>query len=156
YELVITDKGQGEAGGELLEGDYNMRIVERGLEDIRALGGNTAEDEREFEAVARLSEISKSVYATFVQPWVKPWISPQIASALLPLHPLRMSYALFSDKNPLMRGVAPLAEQARAERKPAGPDNPFLKIQDQVSDMMTASLQALGDLRDKTAEAIFH
>ena len=37
YELVITDKSKGEAGAELLEGDYNVRIAERGLEDIRAL-----------------------------------------------------------------------------------------------------------------------
>ena len=55
-----------------------------------------------------------------------------------------------------MWGVAPLAERARAEREPADPDNPLLKIQEQVSDMMTASLQALGNLCGKTAEEIFH
>jgi hypothetical protein len=55
-----------------------------------------------------------------------------------------------------MRAVAPLAEQARAERKPAAADNPFLKMQEQVSEMVTAWLQAVGDLRDKTAEALFH
>ncbi len=156
YEIVITDKGQDETAGELLEGNYNVRIVERGLEDIRALGGNSIEDEREFEAVAHLSEISKGFYTTFVQPWIKPWITPQVESALLRMQPLRLAYALFSDSNPLMRGVAPLAEKARAERKPAAPDNPFLRAQEQVSDMMTASLQALGSLRDQMAEAIFH
>ena len=156
YEIVITDKSKGEAGAELLEGDYNVRIEERGLEDIRALGGNSIEDEREFEAVARLSEISKALYATFVQPWIKPWVTSQVVAAMQRMQPLRLGYALFSDKNPLMRGVAPLAEKARAERKPADPDNPFLKIQEQVSDMMTASLQALGSLCGKTAEAIFH
>ena len=156
YEIVITDKSKGEAGAELLEGDYNVRIEERGLEDIRALGCNSIEDEREFEAVAHLSEISKAFYATFVQPWIKPLVTPQIAAALLALQPLRLSYALFSDKNPLMRSVAPLAEKARAERKPAEPNNPFLRMQEQVSRMMTAWLQAWGDLRDQTAEAIFH
>jgi pimeloyl-ACP methyl ester carboxylesterase len=156
YEIVITDKGKGEAGAEPLEGDYNVRIEARGLEDIVALGGNTVEDEREFEAVARLSEISKSFYATFVRPWVKPFINSQVVAALHRIQPLRLGYALFSDKNPLMRGVAPLAEKARAERKPADPENPFLKIQEQVSDMMTTSLQALGSLCGKTAEAIFH
>jgi hypothetical protein len=68
---------------------------------------------------------------------------------------LRLKYALFSDKNPLMRGVAPLAAKARAERKPAAADNPFLGMQQQVSDMMTAWLKAVGDLRDKAAEANF-
>src|SRR5262249_30712196 len=117
---------------------------------------NSIEDEREFEAVAHLSEASKGFYATFVQPWIKPLINSQVVSAMLRMQPLRLAYALFSDKNPLMRGVAPLAEKARAERKPAAPDNPFLKIQEQDSDMMTASLQALGSLRDKAAEAAFH
>src|SRR5271166_637123 len=156
YEIVITDKSKGEAGAELLDGDYNVRIEERGLEDILALGGNSIEDEREFEAVARLSEISKSFYATFVQPWIKPWMTSQVVAAMQRMQPLRLGYALFSDKNPLMRGVAPLAEKALAERKPADPDNPFLRIQEQVSDMMTASLQALGSLGGKTAEATFH
>ncbi len=133
-----------------------MRIVERGLEDIVALGGNSVEDEREFEAVARLSEVSKGFYATFVQPWIKPWITSQVVAAMSRMQPLRLGYALCSDKNPLMRGVAPLAEKARAERKPVDADNPFLKIQEQVSDGMTASLQALGSLYGKTAEAIFH
>jgi hypothetical protein len=140
----------------LLAGDYNVRIVERGLEDIRALGCNGIEDEREFEAVARLSELSKGLYETFVQPWIKPLVIPPLVPALLALQPLRLRYALFSDKNPLMRAVAPLAEKARAERKPAAADNPFVRIQEQVSDVPTAWLRAVGDLRDKTAEAIFH
>jgi hypothetical protein len=156
YEIVITDKGRDEAGAELLEGDFNVRIEERGLEDIRALGGNSIEDEREFEAVARLSEISKSFYATFVQPWIKPFVTSQVVAAMHQVQPLRLGYGLFSDKNPLMRGVAPLAEKARAGRKPADPDNPFLKIQGQVSDTLTGSLQALGDLYGKAAEATFH
>jgi hypothetical protein len=156
YEIVITDKSEGEVGGDLLEGSYNVRIEERGLEDIRALGGNSIEDEREFEAVAQLSQISKGLYETFVQPWVRPFVTPQIVSAMLQMQPLRLGYALFSDKNPLMKGVAALAEKARAERKPMAPDNPFLRIQEQVSDLMTRALQACGDLRDKTAEAIFH
>ena len=156
YEIVISDKIEGETRDELLEGDYNVRIVERGLEDIVALGGNSTEDEREFEAVAQLSEISKSFYATFVQPWIKPFVTSQVVAGMNRMQPLRLGYALSSDKNPLMRAVAPLAEKARANRKAANPDNPFLKKQEQVSDMMTASLQALGSLYGKTAEAVFH
>lgn len=156
YEIVITDKVKGEAGAELLEGDFNVRIEERGLEDVVALGCNSAEDEREFAAVARLSEISESFYATFVRPWVKPFITSQVVEALHRMQPLRLGYALFSDRNPLMRGVEPLAEKARAERKAADPDNPFLKIQEQVSDTMTASLKGLGNLCGMAAEATFH
>ena len=120
------------------------------------LGRNSIEDEREFEAVAHLSQVNNWLYETFVQPSIRPFVTPQTVSTVLAMQPLRLQYALFSDKNPLMRGVAPLAEKARAERKPADPDNPFLRIQEQVSDMMTASLQVLGEVRDKTAEAFFH
>ena len=55
YEIVITDKSEGEVGAELLAGDFNVRIEKRGLDDIRALGCNSLEDEREFETVARVS-----------------------------------------------------------------------------------------------------
>lgn len=156
YEVVITEKNIGEIGGELLEGDYNVRIEERGIDDLRALGGNSIADEREFQAVAQLSEISKGLYATFVQPWVRPLVTPQVASALLALQPLRLSYAQLSDKNPLMRSVGVLAEKVRAERKSAATDNPFLKMQEQFSSLVTAWFQAWGDLRDQTAEAVFH
>ena len=120
YEIVITNKSEGEVGAELLAGDFNVRIEERAIEDIRALGCNSIEDEREFEAVARVSELNNALYSTFVQPWLKTWVTPQMASAVLAMQPLRVQYALFSDKNPMMRAVAPLADKARAERKYAG------------------------------------
>ena len=56
----------------------------------------------------------------------------------------------------MMRVVAPLADKARAERKTPDTDNPFVKTQEQVSEMVTAWLEALGQLRDQTQEAIFH
>jgi hypothetical protein len=43
-----------------------MRCEVRGLDDIRALGGNTLADERMFEAAARLSEINLALYRTFM------------------------------------------------------------------------------------------
>ena len=48
-----------------------------------------------------------------------------------------------------MRVVTPLAEKARAERKPAKADNPFLRIQEQVSEIVTASLEAFGSCATK-------
>jgi hypothetical protein len=156
YEIVITGKSESDVGAELLAGDFNVRIEERSLEDIRALGGNSIEDEREFETVARLSELNNAWYSTFVQPWLKTFATPQTASAVLAMQPLRLQYAMFSDKNPLMPMVAPLADKARAERKTPDTDNPFLRMQEQVSEMVTASLEAFGQLRDQTQEAMFH
>jgi pimeloyl-ACP methyl ester carboxylesterase len=156
YEIVITDKTEGEPGGELLEGEFNVRIEERTLEDIRALGCNSMEDEREFEAVDRVSQLNNSLYETFVRPWLKAMVTPQIASAVLAMQPLRLSYAMFSDKNPIMGFVSKEADKARAARKAPEPDNPFLEMQEQVSQLVTQSLEAFGQLRDATAEAVFH
>ena len=80
YEIVITEKNKDDIGAELLEGDYNVRIEERGLEDILALGCNSIEDEREFEAVARLSQINNWLYETFMRPWVRAFVTPQTIS----------------------------------------------------------------------------
>jgi pimeloyl-ACP methyl ester carboxylesterase len=156
YEIVITDKGEGEVGGELLTGDFSVTIEQRGIEDIIALGCNTNEDEREFDTVARVSAINNALYSTFVQPWLQASVTPQMASAVLQSQPLRTKYAMFSDKNPMMRLVPQLADKARAERKAPGPDNPYLKMQDQVSKAVTESLEAFGRIRDQTQEAIFH
>lgn len=156
YEIVITNQSSGDAGVELLAGDFNVRIEQRSLADIRALGCNSEEDEREFAAVARLSELNNTLYTTFVQPWLKPWITPQLAAAVLAMQPLRLRYATFSDKNPMMAGLSPLAEKARAERQTPDPENPFLKAQEQASNIVTKCLDTYGQLRDQTLETMFH
>ena len=73
YEAVITPKKEAGENADLVGGDYLVRFEARTLDDIRALGGNTEDDEREFAAVARLSEINLGLYRTFVQPWIKLW-----------------------------------------------------------------------------------
>jgi pimeloyl-ACP methyl ester carboxylesterase len=156
YEIVITDKSEGEVGAELLTGEFNVKIEERGIEDIIAMGRNSNEDEREFDTVARASALNNALYSTFVQPWLKAAVTPQLASAVLASQPLRLQYAMFSDKNPMMRFVPQLAEKARAERKAAAPDNPYAKMQEQVSNGITEALETFGRIRDQTQEAIFH
>jgi len=156
YEIVITDKREGDLGADLLAGNFNVRIEQRDVPDILPLGCNSLEDEREFATVARVSQINNALYTTFVQPWLKALVTPQVAAATLAMQPLRLGYALFSDKNPMMRGVAALAEQVRAQRKTPEPENPLLKAQKQFSDMMTAWLEAYGNLRDQMQEAMFH
>lgn len=156
YEIVISDKPVDAAASSGGGGGYDMRIEARGLEDIRALGCNSIDDEREFAAVAHVSELNNRLYETFVQPWVKAVTSPQLARVTRELHPLRLGYSIFSDKNPLMRTVAPLAEQARAKRAPVAPDNPFVAMQEQVSQAMTQALDRYGEMRDQFNEQLFH
>jgi hypothetical protein len=151
YEIRITEKPATREAP-----PFELCIEARGLDDIRALGCNSVEDEREFAAVARVSELNNAAYQTFVQPWIKMIDSPQLARAVLELNPLRLSYPLLSDKNPMMRGVAWLAEQARANRVVAAADNPFIAMQQQFSQAMIYALNFYRDVRDLTVEQTFH
>ncbi|WP_439404106.1 DUF3141 domain-containing protein [Bradyrhizobium sp. DASA03076] len=152
YEIVITEKPTGE--GEAV--DYDLAIEERGLDDIRALGCNTGEDEREFAAAARISELNNALYQTFAQPWVKMVSGPQVARAVIELNPLRVGYSFFSDKNFMMRLVAPMAEQVKVERSPASADNPLFAMQRQFSSAIVQALNLLRDVRDEHVERSFH
>ena len=82
YEAVITGVdetvGQSRAG----QGDYLFRLEARTLDAIRALGGNSPEDELRFAAAARVSEINKGLYRTFLGPMVSMAATEQSAAAL--------------------------------------------------------------------------
>jgi hypothetical protein len=156
YEIVITEKPASEASTKGDSGEFDLAIEERGLDDIRALGCNSIEDEREFAAVARVSDLNNAVYQTFLQPLIKMMAGPQVAQATLELNPLRLGYSLLSDRNLTMRAVAPLADQVRAERVSISADNPFIRMQQQFSKSMVDALNLFRDLRDDLVERNFH
>ena len=81
---------------------------------------------------------------------------PQVAAAVLELNPLRLGYSLPSDRNPMMRGVAPAANYVKADRNPASTDNPFLAMQRQFSKTIVDALNLYRDLRDELIERSFH
>ena len=107
YEAVLEAKGSDTVGADLVAGQWVMRCEARTLDDIRALGGNDAEDERRFATAARVSEINLALYRAFAQPMVRAMTSAPVADAMRQLHPLRLQYELFSDANPLMASVRP-------------------------------------------------
>ena len=119
YEAVLTPKGEAVDNPDLVTGEWVMRCEARTLDDIRALGGNDLADERKFEAAARLSEINLALYRAFVQPAVRAMVSPPLAEAMRRMHPLRLSYEMFSPRNPWMAWVATEAERVRGRRRPA-------------------------------------
>jgi pimeloyl-ACP methyl ester carboxylesterase len=155
YEAVLTRRSAEEADDSSELGEYVARFVGRTLDDIRALGGNSEDDERRFAAAARLSEINLSLYRTFVSPWVRAFSTEPLADALRRLHPLRLQYELLSDRNPLSRGIAQAAESVRAERRPASSANPLLAWEQQVSKQIASTLEGWGDLRDRMLEQCF-
>jgi hypothetical protein len=155
YEAKFDAKSGETASADLVTGDWVMRCEQRTLDDIRALGGNDAADERRFAAAARVSEINLSLYRTFVQPWVRATVSPAAAEASRRLHPLRLQYELFADANPFAWMIRQGAEWARANRTPVTADNPFLAVQQGVSKQLVAALDTWRDLRDRFGELMF-
>jgi hypothetical protein len=155
YEMVISPRPTDLPVGGFVTGDWISRFESRSLDDIRALGRNSAEDDRAFAAVARLSELNHSIYTTLMQPLVRALANQPAADLALKLNPLRLSYTMFADSNPWMKGVQKLAADVAAARQPAAPDNPLLALQKQISDQITAALDAYRDARDKWAEEAF-
>ncbi len=155
YEMVISPRSKDTARSEFVTGDWIVRFEPRSLDDIRAEGCNSPEDDRAFAAVARLSELNLSIYRTFAQPFVRALGSQPAAELARTLNPLRLSYTIFADGNPWMKGVRTLAARVAADRKPAAAGNPFTALQTTVSDQIIASLDAYRMLRDQWAEHMF-
>src|SRR5690242_5712248 len=100
YEAVITPKSAETANPELVSGNYVIRFELRSLGHIRALGGNSAEDDARFATVARVSAINQGLYRRFLSPAVQAMVNEQAADALRRMHPHRIRYEALSDKNP--------------------------------------------------------
>jgi hypothetical protein len=155
YEAVFEAKSEDTANPDLASGAWVMRCEERTLDDIRALGGNDAADERRFATAARVSETNLALYRTYVQPIVRALVSSPLAEWMQQLHPLRLQYELFSNANPMMAPVAAWAEQVCKDRRPAAADNPFLALQENASRQIVAALDAWRDMTETLAERTF-
>src|SRR6478752_3374412 len=155
YEATFEAKSADTANPELAGGKWIMRCERRTLDDIRAMGGNTAEDERRFATAARVSEINLANYRNFVQPWIRAAVAPQLAESMSRLHPLRVSYEAFGGDTVAMKGVAKAADKIREQRKPATEDNPFVAFQETVSKNIVDTLDKWRDTQEALSETLF-
>ena len=103
YEAVFEAKTADTANPDLITGDWVMRCEERTLDDIRAMGGNDAADERRFATAARVSEINLAPLS-HVRAAVRARRGRRspLAEWMHKMHPLRLQYELFSNANPMM------------------------------------------------------
>jgi pimeloyl-ACP methyl ester carboxylesterase len=155
YEAVFEKKTDDTANPELVSGNWVMRCEMRTLDDIRALGGNDAADERRFATAARVSEINLALYRAFAQPMVRALASVPSAEWMQKLHPLRLSYELLSNANPMMAWVGSMAEQVRKDRRPASSGNPYLEAQEEISHQIVFALDGWREMSEAIAERTF-
>lgn len=147
YEMKIID-----VQGEDLDRHYEVDFEERSIEDILALDDDH-DDELPLAAVARVSDLNARLYEMTARPFVRAISSPGLAQSLVNNHPLRRRRYAMSDRNPLMAVVAPLAGLVREQRRPSGLENPYLKLERIVADVISDGWNTYRDFRDACVES---
>ena len=155
YEAVFEKKTPDTPNSELASGNWIMKCEARTLDDIRALGGNDQADDRRFETVARISRTNLALYRRFLSPAICSVSNPSTAKLIQRLHPLKMQYEFYSDKNPIVAAAAPVANRVRQNRHPARPGNPFVSSQENVSRLIETTLDLYRDFSAAICEALF-
>ncbi len=155
YEATFEAKTEDTASPDLVTGEWVMRCEPRTLDDIRALGGNDAADERRFATAAKISEANLALYRTFVQPVVRAMVPPHVAEWMRRLHPLRLQYELFSQSNPFVAPLETMADWVRQNRSLAPADNPLVAMQESASQLIVAALDGWRDFHDDMSEWMF-
>jgi pimeloyl-ACP methyl ester carboxylesterase len=134
---------------------YLSSFREVRLEDMRNLNRLQRKDEKPFEVVAEVSLLNEKAYSLFGRPIVKNMVNEKTAELGRNLHSLRVQRWFFSDINPIMWPVGEMASKVEADRKPASQDNPFRRLEDMGSEMITAFWNFYRDMRDAESEAKF-
>jgi pimeloyl-ACP methyl ester carboxylesterase/tellurite resistance protein len=150
YEMKI-DETAGDEGNE----HFFVSFHDRKMQDILTTVQNDREQEKDFAAVARLSEMGAQTYDMALRPVLQSLVTQQSADALRDSHPSRVSRKLFSDANPLLPMMAPLVEWARDNRQKATPDNPFLAVERLMANSVMQAMDLMRDLRDAAYENTF-
>jgi pimeloyl-ACP methyl ester carboxylesterase len=134
---------------------YEVAFEERRLEDLCRLNRLERRDEKPFEAVAAVSELSERAYSLFARPFLRTLVNEGLAEWRRAFHPLRWQRWAVSDLNPLLWPLPALASSVKATRRAAPPENPHRRAENALSEALTAGLDLYRDLRDATMEALF-
>lgn len=150
YEMKI----EGSEGVEAHE-HFTVSFEERKLSDIVQVVANDRVQERDFAAVARLSELGTNVYEIAGRPVVQALVTPQTATTLRDAHPSRVGRRVFSDENPAMALVAAAAGKVAQVRQPVSEPNLFVGGEQLMAQALTQSMDLWRDLRDAAYETTF-
>jgi pimeloyl-ACP methyl ester carboxylesterase len=134
---------------------YDVTLVERNVEDLRALQKYDRVDEKPFQAVAAISELYERAYSLLVRPYVRDATPEWFAKAMRDFHPLRMQYWAISDKNPMLWPLSTFASMVRSQRRPRADINDNVAIERFGSECIAAGLDFYRDARDAASEAAF-
>ncbi|SDM71376.1 Protein of unknown function [Franzmannia pantelleriensis] len=155
YETQVTERAPSGEDAAHIDGDYLLEFTPRDVADLDEFVQPNEEDDRRFATVERVSQINLGLYQMLLQPWLKAVMTPEAARWIRRMHPIRLAYKLYSDRNPLMVPVPVLADRVREERQVAAQDNPWRMAESVASDHISSSLDAYRELRDSLTEKLF-
>jgi hypothetical protein len=151
YEMKVAlkDGREVQRWDQLEPGSYTVNFEHRTMDDLRAVNPEGRDEERNFAAVARVSEMNTAFYKAWVRPWLRALPLRQCGDMLTELHPLRLQRRLFSDAHPAAWFVAQAAEHVRANRHLVAEDDPARAWERPLSQAIESSLNAWRDARDE-------
>lgn len=150
YEMKIE-----EHTGEGYDAHFLVSFHERTMKDLLAIDEHGRDDEADFAAVARLSELGTELYDLWMRPLLQTLVTKESAELMQRLHPLRLQRGALSDRNPLMAPVASAARLVAEQRKPVAADNPLLLAERWWADAIEQALDFWRDVRDAWYELMF-
>lgn len=154
YQAIVTDTYPDMPGLRYTDNRFVIRFEQREVQDILTLGDGR-ESEHAFELVRHVSQINQTIYDKVVSPLVKLFSNEHSAAFVRNLNSARLERLMFSDSNPMLKAMRPIAEVVRATRKPVTPDNPWLQFEKQGSSAIENFLDSYRDIRDAYSEKMF-
>jgi len=150
YGMKIEQKG--DSG----KPSYDVNFVELRLEDVvKRMNRFKREDEKPFAAVNAVAEFNQRAYELFGRPVVKAFANEYGAKLSRVFHPLRAQRWAFSDLNPALWWLEPVAKAVTEHRQATSPESPARRVEATVSELVSASLDFQRAVRDAFSEATF-
>jgi hypothetical protein len=135
---------------------YDVRFVEHRLEEVVArMNRFKRADERPFESVKAVAELNQQVYEMFGRPVVKSFANEYGARLAREFHPLRFQRWAFSDLNPALGALGPMAQAVKTGRRALPAEHPGRRLEAAHSEVTSATLELHRGLRDAMSEAAF-
>ena len=132
-----------------------MTLRERKVEDLRTLGKNDRVDEKPFQAVAALSELSERAYSLLVRPFVKRGGARVVREGAARLPSAARAVLGAVGQEPVPVAAAAPGRLREGNRRPRARDNDNVKREKLLSESIQAVLDLYRDLRDASCEAAF-
>ncbi|GLS24371.1 DUF3141 domain-containing protein [Marinibactrum halimedae] len=150
YEMQI-----GKIEGEGIEKQFEVRLIERTLEDVAALDDGQ-KDEDSFAAVAYVSDIQTSIYEATLRPIIRSLVTPSMANIVRTMHPLRTQRKAFSSQSPFVVGIKDWAEKVKNQHNQTINDNFFVQLETLMAKWFEQNIDTWRDIRDACYEATFY